>query len=43
MQMILALSRLTRGWGELGSSYNLFSCFKSDIEDYVIFFSQLLF
>ena len=44
MQIFLAWSRLMRGWGELGSSYNLFSCFKSDTKNYVIFFClQLLF
>jgi len=32
-----------RGWGELRSSHNLFSCFKSDTKDYVIFFSQFFF
>jgi len=44
MQMLLTWSRLIRDWGELRSSYNLFNCFKSDTENYVIlFYSQLLF
>jgi len=44
LQIILAWSRLTRGWGGLESFYKLFSSFKSDTKNYVIFFcSQLLF
>jgi len=43
MQMLLAWSKSTRGWGELGRFYNLFRCFKSDIKINVIFFcSQIL-
>jgi len=42
LQIILAWSRLTRGWGELGRFYNLFSCFKSDIKIYVILFCPQL-
>ena len=44
MQMLLAWSRLIRGWGGLGSFYKLFSCYKSDTRNYVIFFcTQVLF
>jgi len=44
LHILLAWSKWTRGWDELRSFYNLFSCFKIDTEDYVIFFcSQLLF
>ena len=42
LQIILAWSRLTRGWGELGRFYNLFSGFKSDIKIYVILFCPQL-
>ena len=38
LQIILAWSRLTRVWGGLESFYNIFSCFKSDSKNYVIFF-----
>jgi len=39
----LAWSRLMRGWGGLGRFYNIFSCFKLDTKNYVIFFwSQML-
>jgi len=42
-QMLLAWSRSTRNWGEIERFYNLFSCFKSYIKIYVIFFcSQIL-
>jgi len=37
-QIILAWSRLTRGWDGLGSFYNIFSCFKSNTINYIIFF-----
>jgi len=44
MHMLLAWSGSTRGWGELGRFYNLISCFKTNIQIYVIFFcSQLSF
>jgi len=38
IQMLLAWSRSMRGWGEHERFYNLFSCFKSDTKNYVIFF-----
>ena len=38
LQIILAWSRLTRGWGGLGSFYSIFSCLKSDTKNCVIFF-----
>jgi len=43
LQIIFTWSRLTKGWDGLRSFYNLFSCFKSDTNNYVKFFSQLFF